>query len=185
MSEYNPKLTSDQLKEYEQYKELEDKLKPLCRWVDFKDYIWAYSYLDYRGKVVLDVGGDIGSSALYFLSKGAKYVAIVEHDKVFKETYNKLKEEMPELRNTEMIEPDDMWRVNASILKMDCEGCELYMLDENKIKDYDQFAVGLHKFAMDEYFFNKKQKALLENGGKFLGTVNNEEYMYIKSDKIL
>jgi hypothetical protein len=54
------------------------RTQALCSWVDFYDYIWSYGSIDWKGKYVLDIGADIGSSALFFLMEGAKYIYLLE-----------------------------------------------------------------------------------------------------------
>lgn len=47
-----------------------------------EDYELQWGKADYRGKIVLDIGADIGSTAAFFLRKGAKRVIAVEGAKV-------------------------------------------------------------------------------------------------------
>ena len=72
MNTYNPKLTLMQMAQHLRYAKLERQLRPLCMWVDFYDYIWSYGSIDWKDKVVLDIGAEVGSSALFFLMNGAK-----------------------------------------------------------------------------------------------------------------
>lgn len=183
MNIYSPPLTDKQMKEYESWEALEINLKSLCKWVDFRDYIWGYGRLNYKGKVVLDIGADIGSSALYFISKGARRVAIIENNPEYNEIYRKLKKEMPEMAKVELINREDVWKVDADILKMDCEGCEVQFLSEDNIKNlkrYGQFAIALHRHTIGDIKFNQLFNTLGSYKGFYFGTVNSEEYMFIK-----
>lgn len=56
------------------------------RKTDFEEeYPQAYGSLDRRGKVVADVGADIGPSVYYFLSRGAKKVIAFEKKTALRE----------------------------------------------------------------------------------------------------
>ena len=61
---YTPKLTLKQKLQHHKYAKLERELKPLCSWVDFYDYLWSYGSINWKGKVVLDIGADIGSKEI-------------------------------------------------------------------------------------------------------------------------
>jgi len=47
-----------------------------------ENYEECWGYVDYKGKTVLDLGADYGSTAYYFLKKGAKKVIAVEGDEI-------------------------------------------------------------------------------------------------------
>jgi len=47
---------------------------------DFAFYERVYGIVDYAGKSVLDLGADVGSTADYFLQKGARLIHAVEAD---------------------------------------------------------------------------------------------------------
>ena len=149
--------------------------------MDFYDYIWSYGSINWEGKSVLDIGADIGSSAIFFLSRGAKYVYLVEKEQAYKKTYEELKQKYPILKNTYMV--SSLVSANSSYfdaLKMDCEGCELSLLTEELLNKSNEFVVGLHKPQLDDYQFEQKKKLLEKHGGKYFGNVNNEEFLWIK-----
>ena len=62
----------------------------VARWLNFKiiapwqcstlinDFEKTYGFIDYHNKKVLDIGGFIEDTALYFVHKGAKYVIVYE-----------------------------------------------------------------------------------------------------------
>ena len=83
MNNYTPRLTLKQRLQHLKYAKLERELKPLCSWVDFYDYLWSYGSISWKGKVVLDIGADIGSSAIFFLMNGADYVYLLEKEKEY------------------------------------------------------------------------------------------------------
>ena len=181
MNNYNPPLTFRQYIEHLHYAKIECKMKPLCKWVDFYDCIWSYGSIDWRGKSVLDIGADIGSSAIFFLSRGAKYVYLVEKEPAYRETYESIKQKHPILKNTYMV--SSLEPANSSyfdVLKMDCEGCELSLLTEELLNKSNEFVIGLHKPQLDDYQFEQKKRLLEKHGGKYFGNVNNEEFLWIK-----
>ena len=181
MNNYTPKLTFMQRLQHHKYAKLERELKPLCSWVDFYDYLWSYGSINWENKSVLDVGADIGSSAIFFLSRGAKYVYLVEKESAYKATYEELKQKYPILKNTYMV--SSFGGANSSyfdVLKMDCEGCELSLLTEELLNKSNEFVIGLHKPQLDNYQFEQKKKLLEKHGGKYLGNVNNGEFVWIK-----
>jgi predicted RNA methylase len=53
---------------------------PHSRREDFRFYERVYGGLHYQGKTVLDVGADVGSTADYFIQKGAACVYAIEGD---------------------------------------------------------------------------------------------------------
>ena len=68
---------------------LYNKLNEYSRYYNFlEDYNKMYGFLDYTNKKVIDIGADIGSTALFFLDKGANIVLAVEGNKErYKELY--------------------------------------------------------------------------------------------------
>lgn len=99
-----------------------------------EDYERFYGKLDYAGKRVLDIGADIGSTADFFLLRGARDVVAVEPNPSFYEELVKNAEKLGGIQPVKMrIEsPDDLihlyGRYNPDIVKMDCEGCEIHAL---------------------------------------------------------
>lgn len=203
MNNYNPRLTILQQIEYlSKYRSIQKKLKPLCEWVDFRDYIWSYNSIDWKDKIVLDIGADIGSSALYFLINGAYKVFLLESDLMYQKIYKNIASvdfpalkystcqilENPKNLNAKSLKLcDEVDTLNSfvrseyfDVLKMDCEGCELQLLTEDLIKRSREFVVGLHKPQLDDYQFEQKKSLLEKYGGKYYGSVNNEEFVWIK-----
>ena len=189
MNNYNPPLTLKQRLQHIRYSKIEKQLKPLCRWVDFYDYIWSYNPIDWKGKAVLDIGADIGSSAIYFLMNGAKHVVLIENDPKSIREYGLLKNDEylnGIFRKTEMHLPQSMLKYSFDILKMDCEGCELSLLTEDLLKKSNEFVIGLHKPQLDDYQFEQKKRLLEKYGGKYYGAIVNKqdgitgEYIFIK-----
>ena len=148
--------------------------------MDFYDYIWSYSSIDWKGKKVLDIGADIGSSALFFLMNGANYVYLLEKEQEYKNTYESIKQKYPILKNSVMLTSLADMPNDVDVLKMDCEGCELQLLTEELLSKATEFVVGLHKPQLDNYQFEQKKKLLEKHGGKYFGSVNNEEFVWQK-----
>ena len=180
MNTYNPPLTLKQRLQHLRYAKLERQLKPLCKWVDFYDYLWSYGSIDWKDKVVLDIGADIGSSALFFLMNGAKYVYIIERDIYYKNEYEFLKPVHHLLNSTIMLASIANMPDRVDVLKMDCEGCELNLLTEDLLKKSNEFVVGLHKPQLDDYQFEQKRRLLEKYGGKYYGSVNGGEFVWLK-----
>jgi hypothetical protein len=180
MNTYNPNLTLMQMVQHLRYAKLERQLRPLCKWVDFYDYIWSYGSIDWNGKTVLDIGADIGSSALFFLMSGAHYVYMLEKEQESRSTYEGLKNKYPLLKNSIMLNSLTDMPNPVDVLKMDCEGCELLLLTEELLNKSREFVVGLHKPQLDGYQFEQKKKLLEKHGGRYLGNVNNGEFVWIK-----
>jgi hypothetical protein len=99
-----------------------------------EDYERFYGKLDYSGKRVLDIGADVGSTADFFLLKGAKDVIAVEPDEAF---YKELVANAEKIDGLHPIKrsiegPGDLAGLyelySPDIVKMDCEGCEIHAL---------------------------------------------------------
>ncbi|MHB8567542.1 MAG: class I SAM-dependent methyltransferase [Nitrososphaerales archaeon] len=102
-------------------------------WGEGDDYETLYHGFCFDEKVVLDVGADYGSTAHYFLSKGAKFIVCVECNKYL---FRKL---VSDAKLIGHIEPIQMCvsnseeyeqlieRCRPQIAKVDCEGCEVYL----------------------------------------------------------
>ena len=208
MNKYTPELTKEQRLVYaERFADIERNLKPLCKWVDFYDYLWSYSSLNYTDKVVLDIGADVGSSAIFFLLSGAKKVYMVENNPNYIKEYKRLKEIgylNGILNNTELIDASDINNINFDILKMDCEGCELDLLTSTLLDKAKEFVVAIHSLDILEdsqesknsiyldydrkqnyeslIFFLKGAVDVLSNkyGGHYFGNVNDKEFVFIK-----
>jgi len=100
-----------------------------------EDYNECWGYVDYEGKTVLDLGADYGSTAYYFLKKGAKKVIAVEGDEILA---RKLEVNYGEDSRVSCI---TKWIGNANdieqliksypcdIAKVDIEGAEIYLAE--------------------------------------------------------
>lgn len=180
MNKYTPNLTLTQRLQHNKYAKLEKELKPLCKWVDFYDYIWSYGSINWKYKIVMDIGADIGSTALFFLMNGAYYVYLLENAKEYKITYERIKQKFPILKDSTMLKNSTYIPHYIEVLKMDCEGCELSLLTEELLNKSNEFVIGLHKSQLGDYQFEQKKKLLEKYDGKYFGNVNKEEFVWIK-----
>ena len=111
---------------------IEKKPEDVTYW---EEYSQSYTSIDVNGKIVLDIGGDVGSSAIWFLRQGASKVIVYTLDE-------------PVLFDSR-IEYHGAWNgeyVPADVLKIDCEGCECY-LSPDLIEKYDHYYIATHVFA--------------------------------------
>ncbi len=169
--------------EYTKYYKYDKMLKTAEVGVNFYEYCRFYSTLNYKNKVVVDYGADIGSSAIYFLSKGAKQVIGIEIDKKAKQISKNLK--FNEFEFKKRFKYTTKYHPNGDILKMDIEGAENGLLTEQYLKGFKQFAIGLHPFAYSSSTYNRLENILLNCSGRKYGLVKNpadsrSEIMYIK-----
>jgi len=100
-----------------------------------EDYDSHWGFTDFKGKTVLDLGADYGSTARYFLERGARRVVAVEGDP-------RLAEELEEnFRGDERVVPIHLFieragqvaelikRFDPDLVKVDVEGDERVLLD--------------------------------------------------------
>ncbi len=100
-----------------------------------ENYDFSYR-ANYKDKVILEIGADIGSSASYFLQHGAKKVYSVEGNIRY---YNMLVEnakQMEDLCKPILMQVERAEQLKAlfliykfDLLHMDCEGCEKLLLE--------------------------------------------------------
>lgn len=100
-----------------------------------ENYEVHWGSADYKGKVVLDIGADYGSTADFFLGKGATKVIAVERDKGFFERLYTLSLGRPEIVavGRDVATTADflvlLEEYDADLMKVDCEGCEAFLLE--------------------------------------------------------
>lgn len=114
----------------------------------------AYGALAVGGKRVLDIGGCIGDTAIYFLAKGASGVVSYDPDARLCEIARK-NLEANGMANAEVVsEPASSKTIDAfaerfagqpKALKIDCEGAEYEMiLNATRLNEYDSIALEYH-----------------------------------------
>ena len=135
------------------YKDYFCKLE-CCYWHEFE---LAYGKLDVKDKTITIIGNDCGSSALYFLLKGAKkiigYEKSDELNKRFKEKVCK------EFQICDKVEINGEWSANqypnTDVFIMDCEGCE-GKLDFSQLQKYKQYCIAIHDWTENRFELMKK-----------------------------
>jgi len=135
------------------YKEYFCKME-CCYWHEFDQ---AYGKLEVKDKTITIIGNDCGSSALYFLLKGAKkiigYEKSDELNKKFKEKVCK------EFNICDKVEINGEWSgniyPNTDIFIMDCEGCEKN-LDVSQLQKYKQYCIAIHDWTENRFQLMKK-----------------------------
>lgn len=141
------------------------KLKPFIRSENYEN---EYGALDYKGKKVLDLGADYGSSAEFFIEKGAREVIAVEGHKVL---YGQLVENCKWLKNVTPIslflrKPDDFIKLilehKPDIVKSDLDGFEIYLLDipDEVFSSVKEYTMEIHSMELLKNFIGK----FLKNG---------------------
>ncbi|MEM2260847.1 MAG: hypothetical protein QXK24_00200 [Ignisphaera sp.] len=131
---------------------------------DFNFYERTWGIANYENKTVLDIGADVGSTADYFLQKGAKKVIAVEGSEYY---WSKLCDNClnykfsffhvePVLLNIKS--PEDykylIQKYLPDIVKIDCEGCEVHLLDLDKdtVKLVREYIIEVHSTELVEKF---------------------------------
>ena len=151
--------------------ELVKNLPPVRIWPIYKeDYGAQYGEkrlsISYRGKKILDVGADVGSTADFFLRRGARSVIAVEGHKGY---YEKLKENA---RKVPGIKPVYMYIKGPShfaelikkhrpdVLKADCEGCEKHLnqVPADVFSMVPEYLVETHSPAIEAALLKKWQR---------------------------
>ena len=117
-----------------------------------EDYNRFWGKPNYTGKVVLDIGADYGSTACFFLQRGAFRVIAVESNK---HLFSRLLENAPKLGNIIPVElhvssiQDYINLIQSykpDIVKVDCEGCEIYLLDvpDSILRNVREYIIEIH-----------------------------------------
>ena len=129
------------------------------------EYPRSYSYIDVRGKVVVDVGADIGTSPLWFLSQGAAKVIAFSLEK----------------QDPRFADPRVEWRgrwngerVEGDVFKIDCEGCEC-MISEGFLESYEAAYVAFHEWSPCRWL----EEFLKSKGRLVFTTPDGKERMYV------
>jgi hypothetical protein len=131
------------------------------KWIsDFTREVYAeeqYKGLDVASKDVIDVGGSIGDTAMYFVARGARHVYMYEPDTG---RYKQAKKNM--VINSKLVS-DRVTATNApapglerivekyglenAVLKCDCEGCEYKFIlsaDRKTLQAFSQLQIEYH-----------------------------------------
>ena len=123
----------------------------------FHEFDQAYGRLEVKDKTITIIGNDCGSSALYFLLKGAKRIIGYEKEeklnRLFKEKVCK------EFQICDKVEINGEWNGNqypdTDIFIMDCEGCEKN-LDVSQLQKYKQYCIAIHDWTKNRFELMRK-----------------------------
>jgi radical SAM superfamily enzyme YgiQ (UPF0313 family) len=151
------------------------KVPPLAS----ENYDWHWNYLSFKGKTVLDLGADYGSTADYFLKHGATNIIIVEGNRDYVTKFNRF------LGHEPRIKPLWFWIEKAQdidflirqyapdIVKVDIEGDEQLLLDANvgKVPEWlvETHTLKLHR-EVGKFFMSCGFKVSTVEYGKTLGS---------------
>jgi len=121
-----------------------------------EDFNWQYGLIDYEDKIVLDIGADYGSTADYFLSKGASLVVAVEgstrYSRNLVRNAKSLKNVIPiclwVTKPETLIEIIQKYR--PDVAKVDCEGCEvqLFNVPDDVFSAIPEYVIETHSDAL-------------------------------------
>ena len=115
----------------------------------YPDCIRFYDSLDVKGKIVIDVGCDFGTTPMYFLSKGARTVIGFSRDKQYFHSihYKHYETTVDAFTFPAMIKNIKSIRDEMSppvlVLKSDCEGCE-WSFTQGFIETFDDWIIAVH-----------------------------------------
>jgi predicted RNA methylase len=117
-----------------------------------EDYDLFWNHFSFKDKKVLDLGADYGSTASYFLRKGAKQVIALEgnHDLASKLRGNFADDvrviPIEKMLNNAMDIASLISNYSPDIVKVDIEGAEYYLLEcsDNALKKVNQWLIEAH-----------------------------------------
>lgn len=144
-----------------------------------EDYDKHWNYVSFKNKVVLDLGADYGSTASYFLYRGAKRVVAVEGNEQFAKALWK------NFKKNNKVTPIELF-INSSsdidnlinqytpdVIKVDIEGCELSLLSCQNIEQVKEWLIECHSPQIHDkiktLFLQKGFKAKTIEYGKTRG----------------
>lgn len=117
-----------------------------------EDFQYHWGFVNWKDKIILDIGADYGSTAECFIASGAKLIYASEGDN---ELYNQLVENV---RHMPLIIPIKSWisgpndftqlfiNFKVDIAKIDCEGAEIHLLEVSDyiLKSIKEYAIECH-----------------------------------------
>lgn len=155
-----------------------------------ENYDKHYELNWWEGKRVLDIGADVGSTADYFLRKGAREVIAVEGSEGY---YVKLVENSKRIANITPVLKwiscvDDIASLIAEykpdLVKMDCEGCEAFLPDVNDsvVASVPEYVVETHTRNADGTGekYEAVKKKLLDCGFDI-----KRDYFYVSGVRVI
>ncbi|MEM0160084.1 MAG: hypothetical protein QW393_04980 [Candidatus Micrarchaeaceae archaeon] len=141
-----------------------------------KEIYQVYSYIDVKGKTILDVGADFGLSPMHFINQGASRVIAFS-----------LEKQKPWLAHPRIEwhrqKWDGDWHV-CGVLKIDCEGCEYGRPVEWYLNGFKEFYIAIHKIKPEQYsHFNYYKSRLSEVAKLVYVSKDGLEEVYVRGGK--
>lgn len=128
-----------------------------------EDFDFHWGFINWKGKVILDVGADYGSTAECFLASGATKVICVDGDEgnyscILGFVSDKKDKVIPHKKW--ICSPDNIAEIltnKVDIVKMDIEGAEIYFLrvPDNIIKSVKEYAIESHNHDLRDKIIEK------------------------------
>ncbi|AZI75855.1 putative SAM-dependent methyltransferase [Sulfolobales Beppu filamentous virus 3] len=112
------------------------------------EYDNSYGFLDVKGKKIVIVGADCGSSALYFLLHGAVYIIQYEKDEERRKRWDEVCRYFNICDKAVMNGEWNNEYPDADVFIMDCEGCES-SLDVDKLSKYTTWCIAVHQWTQN------------------------------------
>jgi hypothetical protein len=122
-----------------------------------KQYDNDYIRFDVKGKSVIDIGANVGDTALYFTLSGASHVYAYEMNPDYCRlidkniALNKLKGRITPINKRcgggTVEEALKKYKIGKAVLKIDCEGCEYRIfrnISEDTLRRFDQIILEYH-----------------------------------------
>lgn len=139
-----------------------------------------YDSLDFNNAVVIDIGDDVGTSPLFFISRGAKqvYGFSTMPQLYFNSKYKHSRYRITEKNIGSFI--DSVKEIlshnehERTILKMDVEGAE-WLFNVDFINMFDDYVVALHSPIKNEPLYE-----WIKSNSVFIGNVNAIEFAVYK-----
>ena len=114
----------------------------------YHEYPVAYSGVQWKDRVIVVVGGDCGSLAVYALMRGAKFLYLYEKEEHLRKKFSE--EVCKEFSMCDKVKMIAEWKgeplIRGDVLIMDCEGCE-NALSVDQLKSYEQWCVAVHEWT--------------------------------------
>lgn len=158
------------------------------KWTVYNSYKDNYGMFDYKNKTVVDIGAEVGSTAVFFILRGAKKVYCVEHFQDNREIYaSKVAKDLADIikNKIEYVNFERLNLLGGDILKCDAEGFE-QNLPPYYICRFKEYAIGVHRNLPEDRFM-KLTNFLAEDGAhlhKIEGYERRDtEFLWVKQVK--
>jgi|UniRef100_A0A0F2LNF3 hypothetical protein len=115
----------------------------------------SYGCLNVRGRVVVVVGADCGSTHVYFLSRGARYVIGFEKSDDLRRVWNSVCADFHICDHGEIRGEWHGEYPDADVFVMDCEGCESN-LDVSSLSKYKEWCIAVHDWTSNRVSLLRK-----------------------------